>query len=173
MSAAFNSIQFNSMPRRRLVSAAAAALFAIYLVLVGINHVRIPKLSGRQQQGGRAFSTDTRREDSNVRFNVTRRKTAAPQQKPCAAARASSLLLTSALTNEVTSPMCGSCGSCVVRKKMAPMIMCTPSFIIIGAAKAGTSSIYHWLTTHPNILPADRKEQHYWTFRFSAKSSKI
>jgi tetratricopeptide (TPR) repeat protein len=33
-----------------------------------------------------------------------------------------------------------------------------PNFIIIGAAKAGTTSLYHYLSQHPQILPAVKKE---------------
>ncbi|MEG4353281.1 tetratricopeptide repeat protein [Microcoleus sp. LAD1_D3] len=33
-----------------------------------------------------------------------------------------------------------------------------PHFLIIGAGKGGTSSLYAYLTEHPNILPAIRKE---------------
>lgn len=33
-----------------------------------------------------------------------------------------------------------------------------PNFLIIGAGKGGTSSLYAYLTEHPNILPAIRKE---------------
>lgn len=51
--------------------------------------------------------------------------------------------------------------------------VCWPSFFVIGANKAGTSSMYHYLSAHPNIYPAIRKELHYWTFQFSTKPSKI
>jgi len=51
--------------------------------------------------------------------------------------------------------------------------VCWPSFFIIGANKAGTSSMYHYLSAHPDVYPAIRKELHYWTFRFSTKPSKI
>lgn len=37
-----------------------------------------------------------------------------------------------------------------------------PSFVIIGAHKAGTTSFYKNLTTHPQILPAWTKEVHYF-----------
>ena len=33
-----------------------------------------------------------------------------------------------------------------------------PSFIVAGEAKCGTTSLYRYLTRHPGILPADRKE---------------
>lgn len=41
--------------------------------------------------------------------------------------------------------------------------MCRPGFIIIGAGKCGTSSLYHYLTGHPRVLPATVKQIHYFT----------
>jgi hypothetical protein len=42
-----------------------------------------------------------------------------------------------------------------------------PDFIIIGAQKGGTSSLYHYLAQHPDVAPAFRKEVHYfdWAYR--------
>ncbi|RMH14569.1 MAG: sulfotransferase [Gammaproteobacteria bacterium] len=37
-----------------------------------------------------------------------------------------------------------------------------PDFIIIGAQKSGTTSLYQYLTGHPNILPALVKEVHFF-----------
>jgi len=37
-----------------------------------------------------------------------------------------------------------------------------PEFIIIGAQKAGTSSLYSWLTSHPDVLAARNKELHHF-----------
>lgn len=38
-----------------------------------------------------------------------------------------------------------------------------PAFLIAGAQKGGTTSLYSYLIEHPNILPAyRRKEIHYW-----------
>jgi len=51
--------------------------------------------------------------------------------------------------------------------------VCWPTYFIIGANKAGTSSMYHYLSAHPDVYPAIRKELHYWTFRFSTKPSKV
>lgn len=40
-----------------------------------------------------------------------------------------------------------------------------PDFIIAGEAKCGTSSLYHYLTQHPCVLPADRKEPgNFWRY---------
>ncbi|HET7626188.1 MAG TPA: sulfotransferase [Verrucomicrobiae bacterium] len=37
-----------------------------------------------------------------------------------------------------------------------------PTFIIVGAQKAGTTSLYHLLYRHPRIKPAKKKELHYF-----------
>jgi hypothetical protein len=37
-----------------------------------------------------------------------------------------------------------------------------PNFIIIGAQKSGTSSLYHYLSQHPQLIPSIRKEVHYF-----------
>jgi len=41
---------------------------------------------------------------------------------------------------------------------------CRPGFIIIGAGKCGTSSLYHYLTEHPRVLPASMKQIHYFKY---------
>ncbi len=38
----------------------------------------------------------------------------------------------------------------------------TPDFIIIGAAKAGTTSLYRYLTRHPNVFMSEPKEPTYF-----------
>ena len=44
---------------------------------------------------------------------------------------------------------------------------CRPGFIIIGAGKCGTSSLYHYLTDgHPRIIPAFSKQIHYFVVSF-------
>ena len=40
-----------------------------------------------------------------------------------------------------------------------------PDFLIIGAQKAGTSSLYQWLTSHPDVIRARTKELHYFDTR--------
>jgi len=39
-----------------------------------------------------------------------------------------------------------------------------PEFVIIGAAKAGTTSLYGWLSEHPCVAPATQKEVHYFDY---------
>ena len=38
-----------------------------------------------------------------------------------------------------------------------------PNFIIVGAPKAGTTSLYHYLNEHPDIFMADPKELNYFS----------
>jgi len=37
-----------------------------------------------------------------------------------------------------------------------------PDFLLVGAAKSGTTSLYHYLTQHPGIVPPSRKEVTYF-----------
>jgi hypothetical protein len=39
---------------------------------------------------------------------------------------------------------------------------CRPGFLIIGAGKCGTSSLYHYLVGHPRVVPAYEKQIHYF-----------
>src|ERR1700719_1865764 len=41
-----------------------------------------------------------------------------------------------------------------------------PDFVIIGAAKAGTTSLYDWLGEHPCVAPASTKEVHYFDYGY-------
>lgn len=42
--------------------------------------------------------------------------------------------------------------------------MCRPGFLIIGAGKCGTSSLYHYIVGHPRVLPATIKQVHYFIY---------
>jgi len=42
-----------------------------------------------------------------------------------------------------------------------------PAFLIIGAQRAGTTSLYRTLSRHPRIHPALRKEVHYLDFQYA------
>lgn len=37
-----------------------------------------------------------------------------------------------------------------------------PDFVIIGAQRAGTTSLYEWLSAHPRVAPARKKELHFF-----------
>jgi hypothetical protein len=41
-----------------------------------------------------------------------------------------------------------------------------PDFIIVGAQKSGTSSLYYYLTQHPKIITASKKEIHFFDKNF-------
>lgn len=42
-----------------------------------------------------------------------------------------------------------------------------PDFLIIGAQKSGTTSLYNYLIQHPQILPAAQKEIHYFDLNYN------
>src|SRR4051794_39950057 len=42
-----------------------------------------------------------------------------------------------------------------------------PDFLIIGAQKSGTTSLYDYLCQHPQVRPAMTKEVHYFDFNFT------
>jgi hypothetical protein len=41
-----------------------------------------------------------------------------------------------------------------------------PDFMIIGAAKSGTTSLFEYLLQHPSVLPPYTKEIHYFDYRY-------
>src|SRR5437867_237452 len=43
-----------------------------------------------------------------------------------------------------------------------------PNFLLIGAMKAGTTSLYQYLRSHPNVFMASPKELHYFSHRREA-----
>lgn len=46
-----------------------------------------------------------------------------------------------------------------------------PDFIIVGAAKAGTSALYRHLCQQPGVLPSARKEVHYFNLNFTRRDA--
>ena len=38
-----------------------------------------------------------------------------------------------------------------------------PTFLVVGAAKAGTTALYHWLQQHPQIFLSPIKEPHFFS----------
>jgi hypothetical protein len=42
-----------------------------------------------------------------------------------------------------------------------------PDFVIIGAQRGGTTSLYRWLCSNPRVVPAARKEIHYFDVHYS------
>ena len=51
-------------------------------------------------------------------------------------------------------------------KQLTGSIRTIPDFIIIGAQKAGTTSLYHYLTLHPEIFSAESKEIHFFNINY-------
>ena len=41
-----------------------------------------------------------------------------------------------------------------------------PNFIVIGAQKSGTTSLYHYLSQHPGVLPAYKKETNFFDSKY-------
>ena len=41
-----------------------------------------------------------------------------------------------------------------------------PDFVILGAQRGGTTSLYDWLSAHPRMAPASRKELHYFDVHY-------
>ena len=46
-----------------------------------------------------------------------------------------------------------------------------PDFLIIGCGKCGTSSLYGYLSEHPSVIPARRKEIHFFDVNFGKGSA--
>ena len=51
-------------------------------------------------------------------------------------------------------------------------ILTLPNFLIIGAAKSGTSSLYMYLKQHPQIFMSPVKEPHFFSFTSESKMTK-
>ena len=60
----------------------------------------------------------------------------------------------------------------VVNKEagQGPSVGRLPDFLIVGAQKCGTSSLYHLLGGHPHVEPSKRKEIHYFDVNFAKGS---
>lgn len=54
----------------------------------------------------------------------------------------------------------------VTVRRTATSARVLPDFIIIGAQRCGTTSLYNYLIKHPGILPAFRKEIHFFDVNF-------
>ena len=50
--------------------------------------------------------------------------------------------------------------------RLTASVRIAPSFLILGAQRSGTTSLYRYLTQHPRIFPALRKEVHYFDFQY-------
>ena len=52
------------------------------------------------------------------------------------------------------------------RRLLAPYRM-MPDFIVIGAMRCGTTSLYRYITDHPRIAPAFKKEVHFYDLHYA------
>lgn len=50
--------------------------------------------------------------------------------------------------------------------------MTLPNFLIIGAAKSGTTALYHYLKQHPQLFFSARKEPHFFSYTQTSKQTK-
>jgi len=50
---------------------------------------------------------------------------------------------------------------------MGARLVEAPDFIIVGTQRGGTTSLYHYLSAHPQVAPAAMKETHFLTDRFA------
>jgi hypothetical protein len=51
--------------------------------------------------------------------------------------------------------------------RLFPERIARPAFLIIGAAKAGTTSLYEYLTEHPDVLRARKKEISFFSYGYA------
>ena len=50
---------------------------------------------------------------------------------------------------------------------LTSIIRISPNFIIIGAARSGTTSMYNYLNKHPQIIVSKKKEPNYFSFNYN------
>ena len=43
-----------------------------------------------------------------------------------------------------------------------------PNFLVIGAMKAGSTTLHQYINNHPNVIPASIKEVHYFDYYFGS-----
>ena len=43
-----------------------------------------------------------------------------------------------------------------------------PNFLIIGAQKAGSTTLHHYIRKHPNVIASNIKESHYFDYYFGS-----
>ena len=47
--------------------------------------------------------------------------------------------------------------------RLASLLYTLPDFVILGSTKAGSSSLYSFISAHPHVVPASRKEVEYFS----------
>ena len=49
--------------------------------------------------------------------------------------------------------------------------MCLPNFVVVGAPKSGTTSLFYYLKQHPDVWLPEKKELHYFSFPYLAANA--
>lgn len=52
----------------------------------------------------------------------------------------------------------------MTQRRLSADLRTLPNFLVIGAQRSGTSSLYHWIVQHPSVLRSKRKEVHFFDF---------
>ena len=73
-------------------------------------------------------------------------------------------------THRCKRPACGSQSRPRCALSRWPTGTRGPTFLVIGAAKAGTTSVYHHLSRHPEVLVTPQKETNFFAFEDSPPS---
>ena len=47
-----------------------------------------------------------------------------------------------------------------------------PNFVVVGAPKCGTTSLYHYLRQHPEVFLPSQKELHYFSHGHLSRNSR-
>jgi hypothetical protein len=54
----------------------------------------------------------------------------------------------------------------LINKSVSSYLLRKPDFIILGAQKCGTSSLYYYLAQHPDVTPSFKKEIHFFDLNY-------
>lgn len=73
------------------------------------------------------------------------------------------MLIATSLLQEAQSDSAGLSGSDDTESRKNSTPMKKPDFLVVGAAKAGTTAIFNWLNTHPDIFIPGMKECRYFS----------
>ncbi len=60
-------------------------------------------------------------------------------------------------------------GVVAIRRRIAPQLRPLPDFLVIGAMRAGTTSLFKYLDSHPATAASLRKEVHYFSRRYDSR----
>jgi Sulfotransferase domain len=61
-----------------------------------------------------------------------------------------------------------ACNASVERwRRYSAPLRCLPDVVILGAQRAGTTSLFNWLAAHPSVAPSTTKEVHYFDLNYA------